>query len=114
MEEFGICRWTRKENAPEGASVITTKMFHNKSEGFVRSKIVVRQFAMDKNPDRHVGTPPTWVLKLIISRTASSRSATQIAVHDISVAFCHAELKVPAHAWPLAALKCEGWCWEVV
>ena len=94
MQEFGVFEWKRKSEKPPNEKVISTKMFHNAKGDEVRSRIVAREFADGVfAPEHHAGTPPTWALKLVISRMMSKGRARQLASHDVSVAFFHAWLE---------------------
>ena len=99
-------------------------MFHKANGDEVRSRIVARQYADGVfAPEHHAGTPPTWALKLVLSRMVSKSRTRQFASHDVSVAFFHAWLeqsvwvRLPKELrlgddWPLArgegALRHEG------
>ena len=61
----------------------------------MRSRIVGRHFADCRAPEHHAGTPPVWVLKLVLSRPASRGRSRQLALHDICVACFHASLEQP-------------------
>ena len=77
----------------------------------MRNRIVARQFANELNPEFYAGAPPTWALKMILSRCASIGRRRHIALHDISVAFLHAKLSQPIWARPPPELQCDGWMW---
>ena len=116
MQDFSVFEWRRAEERKEGEKMITTKMFHKKkSDTEVRSRIVARQYADGaREPEYHAGTPPTWALKLVISRAASRGTRRQIGIHDISVAFFHAWLAEGVWVKPPPEMDCEGWLWWVV
>ena len=93
--------------------VISTKMFHKAKGDEVRSRVVAREYADGVfAPEHHAGTPPTWVLKLVISRMMSKGRTRQLASHDVSVALFHAW-----GVWvkPPKDLRLnDGWLWYVV
>ena len=61
--------------------VISTKMFHKAKGDEVRSRVVAREYADGVfAPEHHAGTPPTWVLKLVISRIMSKGRTTSACV----------------------------------
>ena len=79
---------------PPNEKVISTKMFHTAKGDEVRSRSVAREYADGVfAPEHHAGTPPTWALKLVISRMMSKGRTRQLASHDVSVAFFHAWLR---------------------
>ena len=88
MQEF---EWRRSSEKPvrERERVISSKMIHKAKGDEVRSRIVARVFA----PAHYAGTPPTWALKLVLSRTVSKSRTRQFSSHDVSVAFFHAWLE---------------------
>ena len=94
MKEFGVFEWKRRTEKPAAEKIISAKMFHKAKGDEVRSRIVARECA-----DgvfllmHHAGTPPTWALKLVISRMVSKSRTRQLASHDVSVAFFHAWLE---------------------
>ncbi|CAK0826802.1 unnamed protein product [Prorocentrum cordatum] len=116
-EEFEaeVVVWKRRSEKPAGERVISTKLFHTrKGPDCVRSRIVARDFAGGVfAPGHYAGTPPTWALKLVISRLASRGQVRQLASHDISVAFLHAQLKEAVWAEPPKELNCPDWLWLV-
>ena len=76
------------------SSECLNKMFHKAKGDEVRSRIVTREFADGVfAPKHHAGTPPTWALKLVISRMMSKGRTRQLASHDVSIAFFHAWLE---------------------
>ena len=94
MQEFGVFEWKRSSEKPVGEKVISSKMFHKAKGDEVRSRIVARQCADGVfAPEHHAGTPPTWALKLVLSRMVSMSRTRQFASHDVSVAFFHAWLE---------------------
>ncbi|CAK0901850.1 unnamed protein product [Prorocentrum cordatum] len=106
MEEFEVMVWKKRSEKPPGERVISTKLFHTrKGPDCVRSRVVARDFAG--------GVFVTWALKLVISRLASRRESRQLASHDISVAFFHAQLKEAIWAEPPKELNCPDWLWLV-
>ena len=87
MREFGVFERQRKSEKPPNEKVTSTKMFH-KAKGQVQSRIVAREFADGVfAPEHHAGTPPTWALKLVISRKMSKGRTRQLASHNMSVAW---------------------------
>ena len=93
MQEFGVFEWKRKSEKPP-EKVISTKMFYKAKVDEVRSRIVAREYGDAVfPPEHHAGTPPTWALKLVISRMMSKGRTRQLASHDVSVAFFHAWLE---------------------
>ena len=93
MQEFGVFEWKRKSEKPPSEKVISTKMFHKAKGDEVRSIIVAREYVDGVfAPEHHAGTPPTWALKLVISRMMSKGRTRQLASHDVSVACFHAWL----------------------
>ena len=94
MQEFGVFEWKRKSEKPPNEKVTSTKKFHEAKGDEVRSRIVAREFADGVfAPEHHAGTPPTWALKLVISRMMSKGRTRQLASHEVSVAFFHAWLE---------------------
>ena len=86
MQEFGVFEWKRRSEKPVGERVISTKMFHKAKGDEVRSRIVAPEHANGVfAPEHHAGTPPTWALKLVISRMMSQSRTRQCASHDVSV-----------------------------
>ena len=81
----------RKSEKPRyEKKVISTKMFHKAKREEIRSRIAALEFADGVfAPEHHAGTPPTWALKLVISRMKSKGRTRQLASHDMSVAFFH-------------------------
>ena len=83
MQEFGVFEWKRKSEKPPNERVISTKMFHKAKRDEVQSRIVAREFADGVfAPEHHAGTPPTWALKLVISRMMSKGRTRQLALHS--------------------------------
>jgi hypothetical protein len=114
MDEFEVFTWVDESEVPRGSEIITTKMFHRqKDENTVRSRIVGRQYKTDRNFEFYAGTPPLAMLKLIVSRAASRGTSRQVGGMDISVAFFHAFLKEPLHAYPPPELRRPGKLWLV-
>ena len=116
MQEFGVFEWKRKSEKPPNEKVISTKMFHKAKGDEVRSRIVAREFADGVfAPEHHAGTPPTWALKLVISRMMSKGRTRQLASHDVSVAFFHAWLERGVWVKPPKDLRLnDDWLWYVV
>ena len=116
MQEFGVFEWKRKSEKPPNEKVISTKMFHKAKGDEVRSKIVAREYAVGTfAPGHHAGTPPTWALKLVISRMTSKGRTRQLASHGVSVAFFHAWLE--RGVWvesPKDLRLSDDWLWYVV
>ena len=72
MQEIGVFEWKRKPEKPPNEKVISTKMFHKAKGDEVRSTVVAREYADGVFAlEHHAGTPPTWALKLVISRMMS-------------------------------------------
>ena len=109
-------KWKRKSEKPPDEKVISTKMFHKAKGDEVRSRIVAREFADGVSaPEHHAGTPPTWALKLVISRMMSKGRTRQLASHDVSVAFFHAWLERGVWVKPPKDLRLsDDWLWYVV
>ena len=116
MQEFGVFEWKRKSEKPPNEKVISTKMFHEAQGDEVRSRIVAWEFADGVfAPEHHAGTPPTWALKLVISRMMSKSRTRQLVSHDVSVAFFHAWLERGVWVKPPKDLKLnDDWLWYVV
>ena len=116
MQEFGVFEWKRKSDEPPNEKVISTKMVHKAKGDEVRSRIVAREFADGVfAPEHHAGTPPTWTLKLVISRMMSKGRRRQLASHDVSVAFFHAWLERGVWVKPPKDLRLtDDWLWYVV
>ena len=116
MHEFGVFEWKRKSEKPRNEKVISTKMFHKAKGNEVRSRIVARVFADGVvAAEHHAGTPPTWALKLVISRMVSKGRTRQLASHDVSVAFFHAWLERGVWVKPPKDLRLnDNWLWCVV
>ena len=84
MQEFGVFEWKRKSEKPPNEKIISTKMFHKAKGDEVGSRIVAREFADGVfAPEHHAGTPPTWALKLVISRLILKGRSRQVASHDV-------------------------------
>ncbi|CAK0869006.1 unnamed protein product [Prorocentrum cordatum] len=115
MEEFEVMVWKKRSEKPPGERVISTKLFHTrKGPDCVRSRIVARDFAGGVfAPEHYAGTPPTWALKLVISRLESRGESRQLASHDISVAIFHAQLKEAVWVEPPKEMNCPDWLWLV-
>ncbi|CAK0826196.1 unnamed protein product [Prorocentrum cordatum] len=64
-----------------------------------------------KRSEKPPGAPSTWALKLVISRLASRGESRQLASHDISAAFFHAQLTEAVWAEPPTELNCPDWLW---
>ena len=80
MQEFGVFEWKRKSENPPNEKVISTKMFDKAKGDEVGSRIVAREFADGVfAPEHHAGTPPTWALKLVVSRMMSKGRTRQLA-----------------------------------
>ena len=116
MQEFGVFEGKRRSDKPPNEKVISTKMFHKAKGDEVRSRIVAREFADGVFvPEHHAGTPPTWALKLVISRMMSQGRTRQLASHDVSVAFFHAWLEKGVWVKPPKDLKLnDDWLWYVL
>ena len=116
MQQFGVFARKRKSQKPATEKVISTKMFHKAKGDEVRSRIVAREFADGVfAPEHHAGTPPTWALKLVISRMMSKGRARQLASHDVSVAFFHAWLERGVWVKPPKDVRFgDDWLWYVV
>ncbi len=115
MADFGVYKWVRVEDVPQGVEIISTQMFHKlKEPGLVRSRIIGRQFANERNYEFHAGTPPLALLKYVLSRAASRGREWQLVEFDIGVAFLHAMLNDPLHAYPLPEIRREDWLWLVL
>ena len=116
MQEFGVFEWKRKSEKPPTEKVIRTKMFHKAKGDELRSRIVAREYNHGVfAPEHHAGTPPTWALKLVISRMMSRGRARQLAAHDVSVAFFHAWLERGVWVKHLKNLRLgDDWLWYVV
>ena len=116
LQEFRVFEWKRKSEKPPNEKVIRTKMFHKAKGDEVRSRIVAREYADGVfASEHHAGTPPTWSLKLVISRMMSKGRARQLASHDVSAAFFHAWLE--RGVWvklPKDLRLCDDWLWYVV
>ena len=94
MQEFGVFEWKRKsEKATQRESHQHEDVPQSQGRrGPVKNcgtKYADGVFA----PEHHAGTPPTWALKLVISRMMSKGRTRQLASHDVSVAFFHAWLE---------------------
>ena len=64
--------------------------------------------------EHHAGTPPTWVLKLVISRMMSKGRTRQVASHDVSVAFFHVCFEGGVWVKPPKDLRLsDDWFWCV-
>ena len=86
IQEFGVFEWKRKSEEPPNEKVISTKMFHKAKGDEVQSRIVAREFADGVfAPEHHAGKPPTWALKLVISRMMSKGRTCQFASHHSSM-----------------------------
>ena len=107
---------TRKSKKPPTERVLSTKMFHEAKGDEVRSRIVARECANGVfAPEHHAGTPPTWALKLVISRKMSKGRTRQLASHDVSVAFIHAWLERGVWVKSKKDLRLsDDWLWYVV
>ena len=116
MQEFGVSEWKLKSEKPPNEKVISTKMFHKAKGDEVRSRIVAREHADGVfAPEHHAGTPPTWALKLVISRMMSKGRTRQLASHDVSVAFFHTWLERGVWVKPPKDLRLsDDWLWYVV
>ena len=116
MQEFGVFEWKRKSEKPPNEKVISTKMVHKAKGDEVRSRIVARELADGVfAPEHHAGTPPTWALKLVISRMMSKDRTRQLASHDVSIAFFHAWLERGVWVKPPKDLRqSDDWLWCVV
>ena len=116
MQEFGVFEWKRKSEKPPNEKVTSTKMFHKAKGDEVWSRIVAREFADGVfAPEHHAGTPPTWALKLVISRMMSKGRTRQLASHDVSVAFFHAWLgERRVGKTPKDLRLNDDWLWYVV
>ena len=116
MQEFGVFEWKRSSEKPVGEKVISSKMFHKAKGDEVRSRIVARQYADGVfAPEHHAGTPPTWALKLVLSRMVSKSRTRQFASHDVSVAFFHAWLEQSVWVRHPKELRLDDDClWHVV
>ena len=94
MQEFGVFERKRKSEKPPNEEVTSTKMFRKAKGDEIRSRIVARDYADGVfAPEHYAGTPPTWALKLVISRMMSKGRSRQLASHDVSVALFHAWLE---------------------
>ena len=116
MQEFGVLEWKRKSEKPPNEKVISTKMFHKSKGDNIRSRIVAREYADGVfAPEHHAGTPPTWALKLVISRMLPKGRTRQLASHDVSVTFFHAWLERGVWVTPPKDLRLsDDWLWYVV
>ena len=80
MQEFGVFEWKRSSEKPVGEKIISSKKFHKAKGDEVRSRIVARHYADGVfAPEHHAGTPPTWALKLVLSRMVSKSRTRQFA-----------------------------------
>ena len=69
MTDFQVFERRRRADKPPGEPLLSTKVFRQRrSDNTVRSRIVARQFAETYAPEHHIGTPPTWLLKIVLSR----------------------------------------------
>ncbi|CAK0795272.1 unnamed protein product [Prorocentrum cordatum] len=123
MEEFEAMAWKRRREKPPGERVISTELFHaRKGPDCARSRIVARDSAGGVfAPEHSAEAPPTWALKLVISRLASRGESRQLASHDDSVAFFHAQLKAlygvresSADLQELVRGACRGRGWDIL
>ena len=116
MQEFGVFEWRRSSEKPAGERVISSKMFHKAKGDEVRSRMVAWEYADGVfAPEHHAGTPPTWALKLVLSRMVSKGRTRQFASHDVSVAFFHAWLEQGVWVKPPRELRLgDDWLWYVV
>ena len=96
ISRFKVWDYVPERNAT-GGSTVRVKWVDILRGDEVRSRLVAMEFAYDLRADTHAGTPPLVIIRLLISKAASSGrargdDAEQLAVYDVTCAFLHAEL----------------------
>ena len=117
MLDYKVFEWC-SESEVDGEIIKTKWLDHLKAVELVRSRCVGMQFATTVDFEMYAGTPPLAMIKLIISMAACRSSAGgeeySLAIHDISVAFFHAELDCKMYARPPPEMRRPGELWRLL
>ena len=79
----------------------------------VRSRGVAKEVNTYGREDCQAGTPPIAIVRAIISLAANKRGRRHISIHDVHVAFFHADIDEWIIVIPPRGLRREGYVWQL-
>ena len=96
MRDFKVWAFRPAREARGKKKVRVKWVQDERLEGEVRARLVCMEFATDQRGDTFAGTPGLVVVRYIVSRVATRglgklQGIRQLAVHDVSCAFLHAD-----------------------
>jgi len=112
MEELAVVEWIREEHIPEDANVITTGWARRLKGSVVRSRCVLRDYAVSKRDDVFSPTPTLTVVRMLLLWSIIWSLTVEAA--DLISAFMQAPAREVMYARPPAGLREPGWLWRVL
>ena len=80
---------------------------------FVRSRGVAMEINTYGREDCNAGTPPIAIVRAIVSLAATKKGRRHLSVHDVHVAFFHADLDEWIVVIPPPGLRRDGYVWQL-
>ena len=111
MKEFDV--YEEVNMSEISGKVIKCKWVETNKGADVRSRLVATEVAYEGREDTFAGTPPLMIVKAVLSLAASKGRNRLVGLHDVSVAFFHAEADENLFVKPPADLATPGKVWRL-
>ena len=112
MEELQLYKWTRVDDLPQDAKLIKTGWVRRWKGTTVRSRLVLKDFALTIRDDLYAPTPQPMSIRAVLLYAALQDY--KVETGDLACAFMQADTSQRKFAEPPQELRVPGWCWELL
>ena len=112
MEALKVFEWVKFEDVPVGTELKTTGWARRLKGNGVRSRCVMRDFALTKRFDCFAPTPTPAALRLMMIWCLIWNYILETA--DLISAFMQAPMREIRYVWPPKEQKVYGWVWKIL
>jgi len=112
MEDLKVFEWMKLADVPEGENLISTTWARKLKGALVRSRLVLRDFALGKRDDVFSPTPTPCVVRCVLFWAIVF--ALRVELADLVTAFMQAPSRKIMYAFPPGSKGQDGWCWRIL